>query len=71
MSKRVAVVGGGVIGTAVTLAAVDRGHEVLQFERDEEPRGASVRNFGLVWVCAVPAAASSRWPFAADSGGSS
>ena len=49
--SRLAVVGGGVIGTAVALAAVARGHEVVQLERDEEPRGASVRNFGLVWVC--------------------
>lgn len=51
MSKRLVVVGGGVIGTAVAVAAVDRGHEVVQLERDEEPRGASVRNFGLIWIC--------------------
>jgi glycine/D-amino acid oxidase-like deaminating enzyme len=51
VSARVAVVGGGIVGIAVALAAVDRGHEVLQIERDEEPRGASVRNFGLVWIC--------------------
>ena len=51
MRKRLAVVGGGVIGTAVALAAVDRGHEVVQLERDDAPRGASVRNFGLVWIC--------------------
>jgi FAD dependent oxidoreductase TIGR03364 len=30
--------------------AVRRGHEVVQIEREPEARGASVRNFGLVWV---------------------
>ncbi len=47
---RVVVVGGGVLGTMHALEAVDRGHEVVQLERDAEPRSASVRNFGLVWV---------------------
>jgi FAD dependent oxidoreductase TIGR03364 len=47
---RLVVVGGGVIGTALALAAVDRGHNVVQLERDEEPRGASARNFGLIWI---------------------
>src|SRR5215831_1912969 len=49
--RRVIVVGGGVIGTAVALAAVDRGHVVVQLDREHEPRGASVRNFGLIWIC--------------------
>ena len=30
--------------------AVRRGHEVVHLEREEQARGASVRNFGLVWV---------------------
>ncbi len=44
------VVGGGVLGTAHALAACDLGWRVTHLERELEPRGASVRNFGLVWV---------------------
>jgi FAD dependent oxidoreductase TIGR03364 len=50
MPVRVVVVGGGVLGTMHAWEAVRRGHEVLQVERELEGRGASVRNFGLVWV---------------------
>ena len=44
------IVGGGVLGTMHALAAQRRGFEVTQLEREAEARGASVRNFGLVWV---------------------
>jgi len=47
---RILIVGGGVLGTQHAWQAVERGHEVIQFEREPEARGASVRNFGLVWV---------------------
>ncbi|MFE3290927.1 TIGR03364 family FAD-dependent oxidoreductase [Rhodococcus sp. NPDC059234] len=47
---RIAIVGGGILGTAHADEAVRRGHEVVQFEREHEARGATVRNFGLVWV---------------------
>ena len=47
---RAVVVGGGILGTMHALYALDLGFEVVQLERDLEPRGASVRNFGLVWV---------------------
>lgn len=47
---RIVVVGGGVLGTMHALEAVRRGHEVTQLERETEARGATVRNFGLVWV---------------------
>lgn len=47
---RVTIVGGGILGTAHALEAVARGHEVVQLEREAEARGATVRNFGLVWV---------------------
>jgi FAD dependent oxidoreductase TIGR03364 len=48
--QRVVIVGGGVLGTMHAFAAQRRGFEVVQLEREAEARGASVRNFGLVWV---------------------
>jgi FAD dependent oxidoreductase TIGR03364 len=47
---RVVIVGGGVLGTMHAVAARGRGFEVVQLERETEARGASVRNFGLIWV---------------------
>ncbi|MET0454041.1 MAG: TIGR03364 family FAD-dependent oxidoreductase [Mycobacterium sp.] len=47
---RVTIIGGGILGTAHALEAVDRGHRVTHLEREVEARGATVRNFGLVWV---------------------
>lgn len=47
---RVTIVGGGILGTAHALEAVRRGHEVVHLEREVEACGATVRNFGLVWV---------------------
>ncbi|MFI1095185.1 TIGR03364 family FAD-dependent oxidoreductase [Streptomyces sp. NPDC020917] len=47
---RVTVVGAGVLGTMHAWHAIERGHEVVHLEREREARGASVRNFGLVWV---------------------
>ncbi|MFJ6987556.1 MULTISPECIES: TIGR03364 family FAD-dependent oxidoreductase [unclassified Streptomyces] len=47
---RVTVVGAGVVGTLHAWHAVERGHQVVQIEREAEARGASVRNFGQIWV---------------------
>ncbi|MEU6419035.1 TIGR03364 family FAD-dependent oxidoreductase [Streptomyces spiralis] len=47
---KVTVVGGGVVGTMHAWQAVERGHEVVQIEREAEARGASLRNFGQIWV---------------------
>lgn len=47
---RVLIVGAGALGTMHAWHAVSRGHEVVHLEREREARGASVRNFGLVWV---------------------
>ncbi|GLZ81107.1 FAD-dependent oxidoreductase [Actinorhabdospora filicis] len=47
---RIIIVGAGALGTMHAFEAVARGHEVVHLEREREARGASVRNFGLVWV---------------------
>jgi len=46
----VVVVGGGVLGLMHAAEARDRGHDVVHLEREPGPRGASVRNFGLIWL---------------------
>src|ERR1700758_4845655 len=46
----VVVIGGGVLGLMHAIEARRRGHDVVHLERDPGPRGASVRNFGLIWV---------------------
>ncbi|GGK42503.1 TIGR03364 family FAD-dependent oxidoreductase [Nocardia camponoti] len=47
---RLVIIGGGILGTAHAWTAIARGHSVIQLEREREARGATVRNFGLVWV---------------------
>lgn len=47
---KIIIVGGGIIGTAHAYEALKAGHTVVQLERDQEARSASVRNFGLVWI---------------------
>ena len=46
----VVVVGGGVLGTTHALWAIEHDFLVVHLEREPAARGASVRNFGLVWV---------------------
>jgi FAD dependent oxidoreductase TIGR03364 len=48
--QRVVIVGGGVLGTMHAVMARRRGFSVVHLEREAEARGASVRNFGLIWV---------------------
>ncbi|SCD33395.1 FAD dependent oxidoreductase [Streptomyces sp. DfronAA-171] len=47
---KVIVVGAGVVGSMHAWHAVGRGHEVVHIEREAEARGASLRNFGQIWV---------------------
>ncbi len=49
-ATRIVIVGGGILGTMHARSALDRGYEVVQLDREQAARGASVRNFGLVWV---------------------
>lgn len=48
--ERVVIVGGGVLGVMHAALARSRGVAVVHLEREPAARGASVRNFGLVWV---------------------
>ena len=46
----VVIVGSGILGLMHAVQAQERGHDVVHLEREAGTRGASVRNFGLVWV---------------------
>jgi FAD dependent oxidoreductase TIGR03364 len=48
--ERVVIVGGGVLGLMHAVQARRRGLAVVHLEREPDARGASVRNFGLIWV---------------------
>jgi FAD dependent oxidoreductase TIGR03364 len=50
MRQRLVVVGGGILGAMHAWHGRRRGYEVVHLEREVAARGASVRNFGLVWV---------------------
>ncbi len=47
---RVVVVGGGILGMMHAVQARSAGLSVVHLEREAGARGASVRNFGLIWV---------------------
>jgi FAD dependent oxidoreductase TIGR03364 len=49
-SPHAVVVGAGIIGTWHALELLEAGFSVNHLEADAAPVGASVRNFGLVWV---------------------
>jgi FAD dependent oxidoreductase TIGR03364 len=48
--KRAVVAGGGVLGTWHALELCQAGFTVTHLEAEAAPQGASVRNFGLIWV---------------------
>ncbi|HEY5385973.1 MAG TPA: FAD-dependent oxidoreductase [Acidimicrobiales bacterium] len=48
--RRAVVAGGGIIGTWHALELAEAGFRVDHLEAEAGPTGASVRNFGLIWV---------------------
>ncbi len=51
----VAVIGGGIVGLAHAVTAVEHGRQVLLLDRSPVAMGASVRNFGMIWPVGQPA----------------
>ncbi len=48
--RQVVIVGCGILGLTHAMSAIRAKHSVVLLERHGQPRGASVRNFGLCWV---------------------
>jgi FAD dependent oxidoreductase TIGR03364 len=51
----IAVVGGGILGLAHAYMLARNKHRVVLFERGPGAKGASVRNFGMIWPIGQPA----------------
>lgn len=57
----VAIVGAGILGLAHAVEALSRGLTVRVFERDTRIRGASVRNFGLIFPSSLASGEQREW----------
>ena len=69
--QRVVVVGGGVLGMMHVPLHGSAATQVVHLEREAGSRGATVRNFGLIWVSGRAPGRSWPWRYAPGSCGSS
>ncbi len=54
MHKTAIVVGAGIVGLAVARALAIRKYDVKHIERNTRATGASIRNFGMIWLIGQP-----------------
>lgn len=50
----IVIVGGGIVGLALTYAWARQGKQVTVVERNNKALGASIRNFGMIWPIGQP-----------------
>ncbi|MEP7321727.1 MAG: TIGR03364 family FAD-dependent oxidoreductase [Saprospiraceae bacterium] len=54
MSKTAIVIGSGIIGIATAYTLLQKGFHVTVLEKNMQPVGASIRNFGMIWPIGQP-----------------
>ena len=55
MNKSAIVIGSGIIGIAAAYTLLQKGYRVTVLEKNHQPIGASIRNFGMIWPIGQPA----------------
>lgn len=54
MRKKAIVIGAGILGLATARALAEKNYQVSVFDKSEKAKGASIRNFGMVWPIGQP-----------------
>lgn len=54
MKNSAIVIGAGIVGLSITRALSNKGWQVKVIERNTQPVGASIRNFGMIWPVGQP-----------------